>query len=335
MKIKMKITRFRIGFSALAIIFSISGSALAIDDGARAYWNGRDGTDAFSFQYLNLNMQATETTQFAPGQYIYPNADTEASIAMATWAHHMTVLGRASSFAVNLVGGSIDVAVDPDLIPAGDSLHQSASGYADPTVQYVMNLYGTSQLKSTVDLLNYEPGFTADIAAMLAVPVGQYDSDSLVNMGQNRWFGRIALPMKYHFGAFAPGYMNSLEITPSTWLFAENDDLQGNSQENDPLWQLEGHLTHDFTPTCFGSLDLLYRGGFQSEINGAEVGDELNIGDVGFTLSYQLTDNAAIRTSYSSNVFGDTDLDSSMIRLQFVYGWHTLTENTKKLQQGH
>jgi len=333
-------TRFRIGFLALAVIFSIYGSALAVDDGARAYWNGRDGTHALSFQYLNLNMQATETTQFAPGQFIYPNSDTEASVAIATYAYHMTVLGRASSLAVNLVGGSAEIDVDTNLIPPGylppsvspgDSLNQSASGYGDPALQFVINLYGTSQLKSTVDLLNYEPGMTVDLATMLSVPVGQYDNDALVNMGQNRWFGRVALPMRYHFGTFAPGYMNSLEITPSVWLFDENDDLVGNSLENDPLWQLEGHLTHDFTPTLFGSLDLLYRGGFQSEINGDEVGDELNIGNVGFTLSYQLTDNAAIRMSYSSNVFGDDDLDSSIIRLQFVYGWHPVMENTKKL----
>jgi len=337
-------TRLQTGFTALTVIFLISGSALAIDDGARAYWNGRDGTHALSFQYLNLNMQATETTQFAPGQYIYPNSDTEASIAVASYAHHLTVLGRASSFAVNIVGGSVDVVVDTNLIPTsylppgvspGDTLRQSTSGYADPGLQFVTNLYGTTQLKSTVDLLNYEPRLTVDIAAMLGVPIGKYDSNDLVNMGQNRWFTRIALPLKYHFGTFSPGYMNSIEITPSVWVFADNDDFLGSNLKNDPLWQVEGHITHDFTPNSYGSLDFLYRGGFQSEINGVETGEELDIGNVGFTFNYQLTDNAAVKMSYSANVFGDSDLDSSIIRIQFVYGWNAPTENAKKLQQGH
>ena len=105
--------------------------------------------------------------------------------------------------------------------------------------------------------------------------------------------------------------------------------------ENDPLWQFEAHLTHDFTQNFFGSIDLLYRGGFQSEINGAAVGEELDIGDLGFTLNSQVTDNVTIRGSYSSNVFGDANLDSSMIRLQFVYAWHRLSENMKKLKTGH
>ena len=51
-------------------------------------------------------------------------------------------------------------------------------------------------------------------------------------------------------------------------------------------------------------------------------------------MSYQITDNMAIRTGYSTNVLGD-DLDNSMFRLQIVYGWNKATEDAKKLMQGH
>jgi len=134
---------------------------------------------------------------------------------------------------------------------------------------------------------------------------------------------------------FAPGYMSSFEVVPSVWLFAENDDFIGQKLENDPLWQLEAHLTHDFTRSFFGSLDLLYRGGFQSEINGIEVGEELDVGNIGFTLNFTATDNLVIRTSYMSNVFGDNDLDNSILRIQFVYAWSAPSENAKKLMKGH
>jgi hypothetical protein len=128
--------------------------------------------------------------------------------------------------------------------------------------------------------------------------------------------------------------MSSIELTPSVWLFDQNDDFLGRTLENDPLWQLEGHVTHDFTRSFSGSLDMLYRRGFQSEIDGVEVGDELEVGNLGLTLNYQVTDNLAIRTGYSSNLFGDDGLDNSVVRLQFVYGWHRLMENMKKLR-GH
>jgi hypothetical protein len=198
-----------------------------------------------------------------------------------------------------------------------------------------VNIFGTPPLKSGVDLLNYEPTWTFDAAVMLAIPVGKYDDDKLVNMGLNRWFGRLALPFKYHFGVFDRGHMSSIEVIPSIWLFGENDEFLGQKLENDPLWQLEAHLTHDFTVGFFGSLDLLYRGGFQSEINGVDVGDELDVGNLGFTLNYQVTDTITVRTGFSSNVFGDNDLDNSILRMQFVYAWHPVTENMKRLRQGH
>jgi hypothetical protein len=329
----------------LAIILLFSGTALAVDDGARAYWKGRDGTNGVSFQYLRLDQQTTDSQQFAPGQYIYPNADTEASIFIANYVRHMTLFNRPSSFSLGVAGGDVDVDVNtkaqgqfvpPSIIGgAGTAFSQSSSGFADPTAQLVVNLFGTPPLKANFDLLDYEPTGTLDFAVMMAFPIGEYDDNKLVNMGLNRWFGRIALPFKYHFGVFTRGYMTSLELTPSVWLFAENDDFMGQKLENDPMWQLEAHLTHDFTPSFFGSLDLLYRGGFQSEIDGVEVGEELDVGDLGFTLHYQVTDNLGIRTSFLSNVFGDNDVDNSMVRLQFVFGWHRDNENVKKLQHGH
>jgi hypothetical protein len=129
--------------------------------------------------------------------------------------------------------------------------------------------------------------------------------------------------------------MSSLELIPSVWLFAENDEFVGHKLENDPLWQLEAHLTHDFSPTFFGSVDALYRTGFQSKIDGTEAGDELDVGNIGFTFNYQVTDNFTMRTGYSSNVFGDDNLQNSIIRIQCVYAWHTANENAKKLRQGH
>jgi hypothetical protein len=196
MKTGNRQTPLLILLAAAAIVMSLGGPAFALDDGARAYWKGRDGTQVVSFQYLNLDMQASESQQFAPDQFIYPNADIEASIFVVTWAQHMTLFNRPSSFSVNLAGGDIDVDVDtnaaplaflpPDVIP-GSTFRESSSGMADPSLSLVVNLLGTPPLKSTVDLLNYEPTWTLDTAVMLGLPIGEYDDDKLVNMGLNRW----------------------------------------------------------------------------------------------------------------------------------------------------
>ncbi len=321
-------------------ILPISSSVFAQDDGARAYWNAREKTNIFSFQYLPMNLNASDALVFAPGQYIYPNAQVKANVVMGTWAHHLAVFKRPSVIAVNVVGGNIGADINvgipleflPPRIGPGVAFSESSSGFGDPSVAFVTNLIGTPRLNSTVDLLNYEPSFSMDLALLLSIPVGVYENDKLVNLGLNRWFGRIALPLKYHFGVFSPGYMSSFEITPSVYLFADNDDFMvGHNLKNEPIWQIESHLTHDFTRNFFGSLDMLYENGFQSKLDGNELGENLEIGSLGFSMNYHIDDNIMIRTSYSSNVFGNNNLETSVIRLQFVYSWNKAMENFKKL----
>ena len=336
-------TRLSAIFAILVIIVLFSTPALATDDGARAYWKGWDGINGFSFQYLRLDLDASDSQQFAPGQYVYPNADVEGSIFIANYLRHLTLFNRPSSVLINVIGGSIDADFNAqaslNFLPPGETpgvaFSQSSTGFADPSAQLAVNLFGAPPLVKNYDLIDYEPTLTVDAAVMLALPVGEYDDDKLVNLGLNRWYGRVAFPVTYYFGVFSPGYRNSFELIPSVWLFGENDDFMGKKLDNDPMWQLEAHLTHDFTPNFWGSLDVLYRSGFQSEIDGVEVGEEFEIGDIGLTLNYEVNDNFSIKTGFSSNVFGNDDLNTSMVRLQFVYGWHKDFENIKKLQGGH
>jgi len=333
-------TRFLALVAVVIAIPLISGPVIAQDDGARSYWKGRAGTNVMSFQYLNMNLQASDALQFDPSHYIYPAADAEADIFVLSYARHMTLFNRPSILSANLLGGSVDVQFDTTLTPPeflppgvvpGTSFSQSASGYADPSVQLDVNLFGTPPINAIFDYLNYEPTWTLDAAFMLGVPLGQYDNDKVVNLGLNRFYGRLAFPFKYHFRVFTAGYMSTVELVPSVWIFAENDDFMGQSLQNDPMLQLEAHWTHDFTRHFYGSIDLLYRNGFQSEINDVKLGSDLKIGNLGFTLNFQVTDNVTVRTSFSSNVFGDSDIDTSMIRLQFVYAWDRAIENIKKL----
>jgi len=62
--------------------------------------------------------------------------------------------------------------------------------------------------------------------------------------------------------------------------------------------------------------------------------EKLEIGSLGFSLNFQIEDNIMIRAGYSSNVFGNSNMETSVIKLQFVYSWNKATENFKKLMEG-
>ena len=122
----------------LAVIFSLSAPAVAVDDGARAYWKARAGTQAVSFQYLRWDIEATSIQQFDPAHYIYPNSDIQIDVFLATYARHFTLFDRPSSIGVSVVGGNVDAEVRikpgpeegflPPGVVAGSSFSQSSSG---------------------------------------------------------------------------------------------------------------------------------------------------------------------------------------------------------------
>jgi len=63
-----------------------------------------------------------------------------------------------------------------------------------------------------------------------------------------------------------------------------------------------------------------------------DVGDELELKTLGFTVDYMINDNASVRFSYHSNFIDDDELDADMMRFQFNYGWNPLVENVKQLE---
>jgi hypothetical protein len=315
----------------IAMIFF--GTAQAQDDGARAYWKAMEGTNFLSFQYLRFNADSSDSQLFDPSAGIYPNSETDLDLFMLMYGRQVNMFGRSAMITASIYGGDIssEIGLDP-FNPASARVRQTANGFGDPGLGLTVNLYGAPNIANFYDMANYEPKLTVDLSTLLTIPAGEYDEDQAVNIGQNRWWGRIGLPVVYYLGSYAPLYRTSIEVTPSVFVFAKNDDFLGQEMENDPLFQLESHLTHDITRTLFGSIDFMWRQGFDTELDGNDVGDELDIKTLGFTIDYIINDNATVRFSYHSNFIDDDELDADMVRFQFNYGWNALMENVKQLE---
>ena len=63
-----------------------------------------------------------------------------------------------------------------------------------------IDVIGPKAIKNIPDMLSYKPGFSLDIIASLTIPIGEYDNESQVNIGQNRWYGRIGFPIVWQLG---------------------------------------------------------------------------------------------------------------------------------------
>ena len=319
-------------FIALSVVMVFCGEAQALDDGARAYWKNMEGTNFLSFQYLQFNADASDTQMFDPSLGLYPNSETDMDLFVLAYGRQINLFGQSAMVSASILGGDINSEIGLDPSDPSVRVRQTANGFGDTSLALTVNLFGAPNIENFYDMTNYEPKMTVDVSTLLAIPTGEYEADNMVNIGQNRWAGRIGLPVVFYFGSYAPLYRTSLEIVPSVMMFGENDDYLGQKLENDPLMQLEAHLTRDITRTLFGSIDFMWRKGFDTELDGVSAGDELDIKTLGFTFDFIINDNTSIRFSYHSNFIDDDALDADMLRIQFNYGWNALVENVKQLQ---
>ena len=293
---------------------------------ARFYWDTLSDANAVP---LIVNSMSGNTNPFDPAHTVTPGASFDATLALAGYARTFSLLDRAAMAAILLPMGRIS----GDVTVAGKTFNQSASGFGDPMLEFKINVLGPPAQKNIPDVLRYEPGFSVNLLADLAVPIGEYDSDQPLNIGQNRWYGRLGLPIIWQLGPWVPGRRTTLEFLPAVWFFGNNNNYVGQTLKTDPMFQVDGHLTRDFTEHFWGSLDAAWYYGGQASINGVS-GEKLNNLGVGLTLGYTINDNLNLTVGYKSTVNdsapGDLRMDGFMVSL--VYGWHPLIEGMKRLK---
>ena len=182
-------------------------------------------------------------------------------------------------------------------------------------------------------MLRYEPGFSLDLVVDVAFPIGQYDNSQSLNLGQNRWYGRVGTPIVWQLGPWIPDRRTTLEIFPSVWFFGDNDDFVGEKMSSDPTVEIETHLTRNFTPKVWGSFDATYIVSGDSTIAGV-VADGSDTLTAGFTLGYQLNDSMQLTFGYKStlnNDAGSDDLRLNTFMISLTTGWHRLIEGANRL----
>ena len=293
----------------------------------RFYWKSLSGGNAVP---LIVTSMTGNTNPFDASHLVTPGAEFEGTLALAGYAHTFSLFERSAMAAVLIPMGRLSGDVTT---PEGRAASQSVSGFGDPTVEFNINLIGPKAQKTIPDALRYEPGFSLDVLADLAIPIGEYDSGQPLNVGQNRWYGRIGFPIVWQLGAWVPGRRTTLEFLPAVWLFGDNTDFVGETMGTDPLYQIDAHLTRDFTAHLWGSLDAAWYNGAKATIGGVE-GEELDNYGFGLTLGYQINDNLGLTFSYKSTASDQApdDLQMDVFMISLVSGWHPIIEGSKRLQ---
>jgi len=314
---------------AIIVLFIISGFCYQqsiAQTPARFYWKTLAGANGVP---LIIESISGNTNPFDPSHTVDPGAYINATMAMVGYAKFLPLFDRSTMISVIFPMGRIS----SDVVVAGLTSKEAAKGFGDPMLEFDINIIGPKAQKSLPDLMRYEPGFSLDVLMDIAFPVGEYSDSMALNLGQNRWYGRLGFPIVWQIGPWVPGRRTTLEFIPAVWLFGDNTDYLGTTMQTDPIFQLDAHLSRDLTDNFWASLDGAWYNGGQATVDTSQ-GTKLNNIGLGITLGYQINENLNLTFGYKSTINDDAPdamrMDGFMVTL--VYGWHPLIEGVKRLK---
>lgn len=202
----------------------------------------------------------------------------------------------------------------------GAPASRHVGGLADPMARFAVNLIGAPPLQGPA-FAEYQAAHPANtiVGAALAVqaPLGQYDKDRLLNLGENRFVFRPELGAVHSHGKW------SEEVTGSVWLFTDNDDFwKGNHREQDPFTVVQGHLVYTFRPGLWISGGAGYGFGGQSTVNGVSKDDRRGNLVSGFSVGLPINRAVGVKLGYAhSATQEDTGSDSDTLAAAVSVLW--------------
>lgn len=186
-----------------------------------------------------------------------------------------------------------------------------------------MNFIGAPAL-TVPEFKDYKQDFIFGASLRIGAPMGQYDSDKLINIGVNRWSFRPELGFSKALGKW------TVEVAPGVSFYTNNDNFfGGNVREQEPLYGVQGHLCRTLGAGCWAGFDAAWFGGGQTTVASVQNDDRSEGTRFGTTLALPLNAHYSVK-GYAATGFnrdGDHDFDAVGLAIQYRWGGITATRS--------
>lgn len=190
------------------------------------------------------------------------------------------------------------------------------TGFVDPRLRFSVNLYGAPALKGDAFLAyrrDHPVSTTIGAAVEVTLPVGEYFSDKLINLGGNRWVVHPQLGVLHQHGRW------QFELTGSVFLYQTNRDFwQGFVREQDPLYFLQAHAIRAFRKGWWGSFSTGYAYGGQSRVNGLLKPDDARSRYFALSMGMPVSKRQSLKVTYLT---ADTNISVGQNTDTLLLGW--------------
>ncbi len=239
------------------------------------------------------------------------DAQLTLNTGILAYARALDVWGKSGKFDVILPYSQLSGTA----LVAGQPRERDVSGFHDPRFRLSVNFYGAPAL-SLQEFANYRQDLIIGASVQVSAPLGQYDKDKLVNLGNNRWFVKPDMGISKAWGAL------TLELSTGVFFYSKNGDyFGGKTLEEDPVYSTQLHVTCNLGRGVWVALSGTYDYGGRSTIDGVRSDDLENNARVGITLALPLNRNNSIKIYGSSSVYTSAGSDFKLVGFVWQYRW--------------
>jgi hypothetical protein len=192
---------------------------------------------------------------------------------------------------------------------------RDTTGIADPTVYLSVNFYGAPAL-SAREFSGYKQDTIAGFTLKVTAPLGNYDTDKLINIGTNRWTIEPGLGISKAFRQW------TIEALLSAAFYTDNNEFDnGKTREQENIYSSQLHLTYSFTNKAWAAISTTYYTGGRTTIDDVESDDLQRNWRTGFTLALPLDKKHSLKIYGSSGVSTRTGSDFDTLGIAWQYRW--------------
>jgi len=260
---------------------------------------------------------------FLVGGFVYTDGsittDAASPLQDAEVKTHNALFGYARSFGLRGTSGKFDIIggqswVSGQAKVAGQPRSRDVNGLLDPQFRVAINLYGAPAMRWP-EFTNYHQNVIVGMSLAVTAPLGAYEDDKLLNVGNNRWSIKPELGISKALGHF------TLELSPGVTFFTDNDEYLGRTREQDPLFSMQAHGIYSFRRGFWGAVSATYYTGGGNTLDRVEQHDRQEHARVGGTLSVPLGRRPSIKLYGSTGVWSRSGSDFWLAGMAFQYRW--------------
>jgi hypothetical protein len=301
--------RHLINFAGVVPVVALVFVAAHADAGEiepRSYVNTPIGVN-----FLLAGYVYTDGGLATPGASPIKDAQLTMHTGVLAYARTLDVWGNSGKFDVILPYSDLSGTA----MVAGAPRERNISGFNDPRCRFSVNFYGAPAL-SVQEFASYQQDILIGASVQISAPLGQYDKDKLVNLGNNRWYVKPDIGISKTWGDF------TLEFSNGVTFFTDNDDFfGGKKQEQDPVYNAQLHATYNIGRGIWAALSGTYDYGGRTTVNGVQSDDFQNNSRVGATLALPVNRNNSIKLYASTGIHTSVGNDFNLVGVVWQYRW--------------